>query len=89
MKSGGQRPIFGPDTSLFVGRSPTAGDAPSSRLVSSPNLWPRHPRLFMSWLPGLNVMGEMGVRAKVAGGFGALEENVGQGEVEAVEGRKT
>ncbi len=41
-----ERPIFGPATSLLVGRSPTPGDAPSSRLVSSPNLWPRHPRLF-------------------------------------------
>jgi hypothetical protein len=41
------RPIFVPATSLFVGRSPTAGDAPSSRLVVGPNLWPRHLRLFM------------------------------------------
>src|SRR5258708_37177483 len=29
---------------------PHCGDAPSSRLVSSPTLWPRHPRLFMRWL---------------------------------------
>ncbi|MDB6067138.1 MAG: hypothetical protein JWR26_3346 [Pedosphaera sp.] len=29
---------------------PHCGDAPSSRLASSPNLWPRHPRLFVSWL---------------------------------------
>jgi hypothetical protein len=34
-------------------------------------------------------MKETRKRAKVAGGFVALEENVGQGEVEAVEGRKT
>ena len=27
------------------------GYAPSSRRVASPNLWLRHPRLFMRWLP--------------------------------------
>src|SRR4029077_11508936 len=36
---------------VVVRRSqPHCGDAPSSRLVASPNLWPRHLRLFMRWL---------------------------------------
>src|SRR5258706_9995930 len=32
------------------GSQPPCGDAPSSRLVASPNLWPRHLRLFMRCL---------------------------------------
>ena len=33
---------------VVVRRSqPHCGDAPSSRLVADPNLWPRHLRLFM------------------------------------------
>src|SRR5258708_28574015 len=36
---------------VVVRRSqPPCGDAPSSRLVASPNLWPRHLRLFMRCL---------------------------------------
>ena len=47
---GPERPIFG--LAAFVVRRLTAPfrDAPSSRLAASPNLWPRHPRLFMRWL---------------------------------------
>src|SRR6266404_8704792 len=37
---------------VVVRRSqPHCGDAPSSRLVASPNLWPRHLLLFMRCLP--------------------------------------
>src|SRR5258705_13367605 len=47
-----ERSIFGPESRMRdVRRSqPHCGDAPSSRLVSNPNLWPRHPRLFMRCL---------------------------------------
>ncbi|MDB6065934.1 MAG: hypothetical protein JWR26_2142 [Pedosphaera sp.] len=47
----------------FVARrsQPHCGDAPSSRLVSDPNLWPRHPRLFMRWLLGNHMKRAIGI----------------------------
>jgi hypothetical protein len=40
-------PIFGPVCFVVRQSQPPFGDAPSSRLASGPNLWPRHLLPFM------------------------------------------
>ena len=64
MKKKGRR-IFGPATSLFVGHSPILGMLPPQRLVASPNLRPRHLRLFMRWLLGSLTSENLNVRSRM------------------------
>ena len=89
MKAGEQREGNGRSLGLPLRCSSVTGPcgpAPSSRLVAGPNLWPRHPRLFMRWLLRVSGVGsepavgqfrrsqsDIASRSAAGTGFGRIE----------------